>query len=316
LSNRRLPDQGAHVSLDAPRTAVVGVGAIGGVAADGLIAAGHRPLLCVRHSFDTLVVETPTGTTRRKAFDLAEDPARVQPHDLVVVATKTHQTEGAGPWLRALTGPESVVLVIQNGVEHVERVQPLAAEGALVVPAIIDVPAQRSAPGTVSVRRSGTLVLPATEGGERVVAMLARTSALESIHTDADFDRVMWKKLAVNVISGAIPTLTDRPAGVFRDAEIQRVARLIVLECLAVARTRGVDLADALADEIVAGFLESAPDAVNSMLRDRREGRLLEADSRNGAVARLGAAAGVDTPYNDLAAAILNAVNAGAEDET
>lgn len=297
------------------RTAVVGVGAIGSVAADSLMAAGHRPLLCVRRRFGALTLEAPGGTTTRDCFELADDPAAVQPHDLVVVATKTHQTESAAPWLKALTSPGSLVLVIQNGVEHVERVLPLVADGAIVVPAIIDVPAQRDAPGAVSVRRSGRLTLPGTEGGARVASLLAETHALDAIETEPDFDRAMWKKLAVNVISGAIPTLTDRPAGVFRDPDIQRVARLLVLECLAVARSRGVDIQDAVVDELLAGFLESAPDAVNSMLRDRREGRRLEGDSRNGAVARLGAAAGIRTPYNDLAAAILNAVNAGPEDE-
>lgn len=295
--------------------AIVGVGAIGSVAADSLLAAGLRPSLCVRRGFEALVIETPSGVSTHRALRIAETTAGLGPQDLVVVATKAHQTESARAWLERLTGPKSVVLVIQNGVEHVESVRPLVADGASVVPSIIDVPAQRIEPGLVSVRRAGSLLAPDSEEGRWSMSLFTTTHALHSAAPDPDFERAMWKKLAVNVVSGAIPSLTDRPGGVFREPEVQRVARGLVSECVAVARAQGIDLEDELVDEVLAGFVGAEPSAVNSMLRDRREGRLLEADSRNGAVARKGAAAGIATPYNDFASVILNAVNAGPADE-
>jgi 2-dehydropantoate 2-reductase len=45
------------------------------------------------------------------------------------------------------------------------------------------------------------------------------------------------------------------------------------------------------------------------MLTDRRAGRPLEAEARNGAVARIGARHGIATPLNQALTALLNAIN-------
>lgn len=296
-------------------TAVVGVGAIGTVAAASLMARGQRPVLCVRSTFDRVQIRAPKTCAVYESFDLETSPHGVAKTDIVVLATKTHQTASAAGWLSALTHDSSIVLVLQNGVEHVERTQPFVARGANVVPGIVDIPAQRTAPGCVDVRRAGTITLPRSVAAERLVPHLGLHAAVADVRLADDFDRQMWKKLCVNVVSGAIPTLTDRPAGVFRETEIRAVARRLVEECATVARALGVKLDEELPDEVVAGFSGSAPDAVNSMLRDRREGRPLEAESRNGAVARLGERVGVDTPYNRMASAILGAINRGRVDE-
>jgi 2-dehydropantoate 2-reductase len=50
-------------------------------------------------------------------------------------------------------------------------------------------------------------------------------------------------------------------------------------------------------------------DAGTSMLTDRRAGRLLEADARNGAVARIGARHGIATPLNRAVTALLEAIH-------
>lgn len=292
-----------------PSVAVVGVGAIGTVAAASLFARGLRPLLCVRRRFDALEVVGPSGTEHHDDLDLASDPGTIEPRELVVLATKAHQTDGAADWLRALSTESTTVMVIQNGVEHEARVRRHLPEGAKVVPAIIDVPADRSAPGRISVRRSGALRVPDDAAGRRAIACFGVTNAIEKAEAVADFDQVLWRKLAVNVVSGAIPALTDRTAEVFREPAVQAVARSMVEECVTVARGLGVPVEASLVDEVIQGFLRADPHAVTSMLRDRREGRRLESDARNGAVVRAGRRLGIPTPYNETAAALLGALN-------
>jgi len=290
-------------------TAVVGVGAIGSLLAESLMAAAQRPLLCVRAEFDALVVKSPEGERRWTAFDGAVSPSGKSPVDLLVVATKAHQAASAEAWFRALVGPRTLVLVVQNGVEHGALMAPFVPDGATVVPGIIDVPAKRLRPGEVEVSRSGSLRVPDDEAARRVVDILAETPVLTSIEARADFDAIMWRKLAVNVISGAIPALTDRSAGVFRDPEIEALARHLVEECVAVARAAGTALPEATVDEIIAGFQSADPNALGSMLQDRRAGKPLETDARNGAVARFGRRFGIPTPYNEAVAALAGAVN-------
>ncbi len=59
-------------------------------------------------------------------------------------------------------------------------------------------------------------------------------------------------------------------------------------------------------DELV---VESPADAGTSMLTDRRQGRRLEADARNGAVPRIGARHGIEAPLNRALTALLNAIH-------
>ncbi len=61
------------------------------------------------------------------------DPWQVDSVDLVLLSTKSHDTESAGPWLKALCKPGTQVAVLQNGVDHEYRVAPLSNPG-LVVP--------------------------------------------------------------------------------------------------------------------------------------------------------------------------------------
>jgi 2-dehydropantoate 2-reductase len=297
------------------RVAVIGVGAIGSLATHSLIERGARPMLCVRTPFEALEVRGPTKTSVTTSFEIALNPRALPPCGLVVLATKAHQTASTADWLRRAVGPDSLVVVLQNGVEHEDRVRPLVSPGARIVPGIVDIPAGRIRPGLVVAHRAGSFRFPDDQPGRDAAAFFATTDAIAAIETRAEFEAARWRKLAVNTISGAIPTLTDRPAGVFREPAVRDLARALVRECFAVAHARGVPLPDEEIDTIVDGFLRSVPSQVNSMLDDRRRGRALEGDARNGAVARLGAAAGVPTPYNAMAATLLNALNTGPDDE-
>ena len=51
------------------------------------------------------------------------------------VALKGPDSPGAAPWLEAAVGPDTVVVAVQNGVEHRENVEPYA-QGAPVLPAL------------------------------------------------------------------------------------------------------------------------------------------------------------------------------------
>lgn len=271
--------------------------------------AGHRPILAVRQAFEELVIRRPEGRHQWTGFDIVESPAAREAVDFMVVATKAHQTASAEAWFRSLVGPETLVLVVQNGVEHRALMAPFVPEGVTVVPGIIDVPAKRLRPGDVEASRSGALRVPDDQGGRRVLDYLAPTEVLTDIEARGDFDAIMWRKLAVNVISGAVPALTDQPAAVFREPAIEALSRALVRECLTVSAAAGTALPPTTEDEIIAGFQSADPNALGSMLQDRRAKKPLETDARNGAVVRFGRRFGIPTPYNETVAALAGAIN-------
>ncbi len=273
--------------------AIVGVGAIGGILAAHLCRTGeHAVTACVRTPFDRIEVELPGGTTVAEPAQLIS-PEDAVPTEFVILATKAHDTVGAAAWLDALCRPATSVAVLQNGVEHRERVLPFA-NGATIVPVVVDCPAHRTGPGRVVMRGPMQLLLPFGTG-PGLVEMFVRGNIEVSEHRD--FTTVLWKKLCLNV-TGAIPALENRTMAIFRDPGIARTARALILECAAVGRAEGATLEASIADDIVESLQQAPPDRVTSMLTDRRAGRTLEVDARNGAVVRFGGKHGIPAPAN------------------
>ena len=134
---------------------MIGLGTIGGVAAGCLAAAGrHDVVACMRQPIERLTLERPDGTVELPLRALT-DPAQAKPVDWVLLCTKTHQTAAAAPWLAQLCTPATRVAVLQNGIDHVARVAPLA-NGATVLPVIVYYNGERLAPDRVRLRRAGS----------------------------------------------------------------------------------------------------------------------------------------------------------------
>jgi 2-dehydropantoate 2-reductase len=286
------------------RIACVGVGAIGGAIATPLIATGrHDVVLCVREPFERLVVESPARRIELQARCETE-PARLGRADWVLLATKAQDVPGAAKWLAALCGSGTVIAVLQNGVEHVARVAPFAGE-AEVLPVVVELPAARSAPGRIRMRAGARLLVPAGSAGAAFAALFAGTDV--AVEVTPDFARGAWRKLCLNTASGALTALTERAIEVLHEPGMAELARGLMLECVAVARAEGAALADSVADETLARLLALPAGSGNSMLYDRRAGRPLELDARNGAIVRLGARHGIATPLNSAVCALLSA---------
>lgn len=286
--------------------AVVGVGAIGGVVAARLCAAGRDVVLCVRRPFDALLLEGPDGALKITP-PVVTSPKDVGPVGWVLLATKAHQTPGTAGWLRALARTRTTIVILQNGVEHEERVRAYA-NGATLLPAVVDCRAGRIEPGRIMQRTPAEIVVPATNAGRNFVALCEGTAV--GVRATTDFATAAWRKLCVNVAGGAITALSDRTLGVVRRPDVAEVARDLIRECIAVGRAEGARLEDALADEIVAAMVHGPEEAGTSMLADRRLGLPLQVDARNGAVPRIGARHGIATPLNKALTALLAAIHA------
>lgn len=285
------------------RIAVIGPGAVGATVAAWLAQNPDLVVeVCARTAFDRLEVETPGGPLTATPRVLTA-PDQATPVDWAIVTTKTYDAAATGAWLARLVGPRTRVAVLQNGVEHVERFTPYVA-AERITPAVVDIPAERSAPGRVRQRRDGSILVPAGAAGEAFVGLFAHTPI--DVSTTPDFKTAAWKKLALNC-AGAVNALTLKPSGVARREPIADIMRALVGECVAVGRARGADLPSDLPDTVVAGYRAGPADGVNSLHADRAAGRPMELDARNGVIVRLGAGHGIATPVNAMVVALLEA---------
>lgn len=293
-----------------PTVAVVGPGAIGSTFAAVARRAGVRELtLCGRTPVERITVRADGGDAvvlDGRGGAVRTDPGTVAgPVDWLLLAVKAHQTDGAGHWLRTLTGPDTVVVVLQNGVEHRERVAPFV-DGATVLPAVVWCPAEPLDRETVRVRGEPALTVPDRPESHRLAELLTPGGA--RIDRAADFRTELWRKLTMNAVAG-LTVLTGRRAGMFRRPDVHRLAVALATECIAVAAAEGARLTGADAEAIVGEMAAMPPDMGSSILFDRAAGRALEWDARNGVVHRFGARHGIATPVTDVLVPLLAAAS-------
>ena len=289
------------------RVAVLGVGAIGGVFGVRLCQSDKYDVtLCVRKPIDKLVVETQ-GSVIESQVKCATEPSETGPVDCVILAVKGHQVQDVAHWLEALVGDGTVIAVLQNGVEHKERVEPYA-RGAEVVPVVVNCPADRLAPGHVAQQGSAALV-PEEGRGARLLASLYEGTDIQ-VKPTSDFTTASWVKLCNNIGAGPATALTNKGRGVLHEPDVAELCRGLVRECASVGRAEGAKLADDVAERSIEHLKDAHPEATTSMLADRRAGRRIEADVMTGAVVRLGARHGIPTPLNAAVDALLSSINA------
>ena len=293
--------------------AVLGAGAIGGVFGVRLCRSDrHDVTLCVRKPIDRLVVETPDSVIE-SPVKCVTSPSDVGPVDCVLLAVKGHQVPDVAPWLEALVGEDTIVAVLQNGVEHRERVEPYA-RGAEVVPVVVNCPADRLAPGHVA-QQGGAQLVPEDGRGARFLASLYEGTDVP-VKPTTDFKTASWAKLCNNIGAGPATALTDKGRGVLHEPEVAELCRGLVRECAAVGRAEGAKLADDVAERTIERLRDADPEATTSMLVDRRAGRRVEADAMTGAVVRIGARRGIPTPLNAAVHALLGSINMPVVDKT
>jgi len=288
--------------------ALVGPGAVGTTVAAYLSAAGHHVLVCGRtprsqielrpDGADPVVVPGPVRT----------DPAEITaPVDVVLLAVKATQNAEAARWLARLSDQRSIVVVLQNGVEQVEQVQPLCPSSA-VIPGIVWFSAETQPEGWVRLRTDARLTLPAAPAATTFADLWRAAGG--TADCDPDFITAAWRKLLVNAVAGLM-VLTGRRSGMFRRDDLADLAQRYAAECLDVARAEGAQLADDVAAGTVEMFRQAPADMGTSMLADREAGRPQEWDIRNGVIIRKARAHGIATPISDILVPLLAAASDG-----
>jgi 2-dehydropantoate 2-reductase len=290
-----------------PVIAVVGLGAIGGIIAASLAAAGRRVVACGRTPIERLVLERPQGRAE-VVPDLLTDPARATPVDWVLVCTKTHQTSSAAPWLQRLCGPQTRVAVMQNGIDRADAVARLAGP-ARVMPVIVYYNGERLGPDHVRLRHAGGVDLAVADddlGGEfcdLLAGVPLRVDRVGDLHT------LLWRKLFMNVTVNPVTALTLQRQAVSQRSDIQALYRAILSEAVAVATADGARLAADEIERTILILLTYPPDAGTSMYFDRLHGQPFEVEALTGALVAAADRHGIPVPLNRALLALLRAIS-------
>jgi len=307
--------------------AVVGAGAIGGYLGAKLAAAGeqvtfiarNRNLEAINANGFRLILEDG-GTLHAKDVRAVREMADAGPQDAVLLTVKAHQVVDLLPGLRALFGPQTMVVSMLNGVpwwyfhqlagphqgRRLESVDPggriaEAIEPGRVIGSIVYPAAELVEPGLVRVIEGNRFTLGEPDGtrSERIEALSqALMKAGFKAPIAKDIRSEIWVKLWGNLSFNPISALTHATLqDICRFPPTRALAAAMMTEAQRVAEALGVRFKISL-EQRIAGA-EAVGAHKTSMLQDVEAGRPLELAALVGAVIELGGITGVPTPTID-----------------
>ncbi|WP_119153809.1 2-dehydropantoate 2-reductase [Caldimonas tepidiphila] len=312
------------------RIAIVGLGAVGGLMAARLAAAG-RPVSALARG-ETLRVVREQGLRLVEAggeeslqrIEVAGNPAELGVQDLVVVALKAPALPALAPGLAPLIGPDTIVLTAMNGVPwwflqtprgtgglppEARRLASVDPQGrteaalplARVLAGVVHWTSSTPRPGVVRHGFGRRLIVGEPAGGvsERVrrVAAVLGESGLQ-VEPGEDIRQDLWFKLWGNMTMNPVSALTLASCDRIHDDPL---VAAFVLRAMAEAAEVGARIGCPIhqSGEERMAITRQLGAFKTSMLQDVEAGRPLELDALVGAVHEIGRKLGLATPNID-----------------
>ena len=295
------------------KIAIIGAGAMGCLFGAGLSAVGHDVWLIdvMREHVDAiqkngLCVEEKSedGTYKEhvyKGLKAVTEPEKAGAADLTLIFVKSTVTAQAVCDNKAVFGPDTIAVTLQNGLGNIEAIDAAIGSGRLLA-GTTSHGATMIAPGRVRHAGTGKTMLGELDGSislrlERVVSTL-NDAGFETQASDNVLG-LLWDKLLVNVGINALTAITGLENGrLIELPELEAIMTLAIREGERVARAMGILLGDPDPAAHVRAVCSATAENRSSMLQDIQAGRRTEIDMINGAIVRAGALLGIDTPTN------------------
>ena len=319
-----------------PGVCIFGAGAIGGLMAARLAAAGtdvtvvaRGPHLAAMQADGlTLLSGPPLSANERLVVHprVVQDPREAGPQDFLVLTLKAHSLQPALPQLRPLIGPQTTIVAAVNGIPwwyfygvegaYADRlVHAIDPEGALwealppaqTIGCIIYPAAEIVSPGVVSHTYGDRFTLGEPDGSrseriERLARLLIGAGFKAPIRPRLRDE--IWLKLWGNMALNPVSALTTATLDVIlADPGTRATVRAMMLEGRAVAERLGIRFALTV-DKRIEGAEEVGRHRT-SMLQDLERGRPLEIEALLGAVVEIAEWVDVDVPISRVVLALV-----------
>jgi len=294
---------------------VVGTGGIGGPYGAALAKSGAEVTFVARGAHlaaireNGLRIEGDRGETHIKPAQATDDIAGIGTVDFVLFCVKFWDVEDVGRQLRAVVGPQTAIVPLQNGVDAAERLIPVLGPQAVMggtafVTGTIMAPGMIRQTGTYQRMTFGELDGRRSERGQRL-RDLCETAGFEGVFSP-DIKVPIWEKFILLVPLSGLHALTRVPLGMWRDdPDLLALYEAALRETVAVGLAEGVPLPPDSVDNGVAQMRSMPAHHTTSMGNDLLRGNRLELPWFAGKVVELGRRHDIPTPVNGFIYAAL-----------
>lgn len=306
------------------RICVAGAGAVGGLIAARLAAAGENVSVLARsahlQAIRTAGLVLEEGDSRVVAnVTASDDAATLGRQDILFIAFKAHSLRDGAAALAPLVGPDTLIVPAMNGVPwwffhafggrlagtRLEAVDPRVEIAQALPPeqvlgAVVHLSSSVPAPGKIR-RGKGNLLLIGELSGAETPRLKNVIDLLKHAGFDAravrEIQREVWLKLWGNMNMNPISALTGSTADVVHDDPLTlALVREMMHEAAAIGAALGIDMGMSTDERIAVTRQLGA--FKTSMLQDFEAGRAPEIDAILAAPCEIGELLGIPMPWS------------------
>lgn len=276
---------------------VIGAGAVGGYFGGKLAETGIPVIFLVREKRKQqleargLCIQSVHGNfTIRPRCVLSAD--EVENPDLVIIAVKNYQLDGAMKDLETFVRRGAKILPLMNGVQHIERlVSNFGREK--ILGGLCYVESTLNELGDI-IQKSmmqdivfGSLSSATDVSFLQEVESIFKTSGV-NVKLTSEILTEIWTKYIFLVTLSGITTATRNPIGLaLNDPVTFAFLKDLVEELTNLARTLKINLPEDFSNQMIVKIEKSNPEMTSSMHRDLQKGLPLELESLQGAILRM-----------------------------
>ena len=294
------------------RIAVFGIGGVGGIVGGALakthpdtnfFVRGENLKAIMQHGLKVQSVLLGDFVAHPRLA--SDNPAKFGIMDVIFVSCKGYHLKSACEAISQMTGPETIVIPLLNGLLVSDIMEPMLppcilADGAIYVFTRLE------KPGHI-VHSAGlcSITFGMKDGGkpakfEEIAAILNKANIKTTLSGNIMLDS--WLKYIRMCCNSAMFCYYDGPAGkIHEDPNHEKALRSMLAELIAVATAKGVALPADMIDQYVSDFSKLPPDTVSSLYRDLNSGKPANETELHHIIGRMvefGRQVKVATPYH------------------
>jgi 2-dehydropantoate 2-reductase len=229
----------------------------------------------------------------------------IPPNSLILLTMKAYDLTQAVTRLKHLLKDDTVILVLQNGVQMKELVQETVKNKTQIVRGLILMAAEFFEPGKIRLW-NGEIIVERSEIGERIAELFHESALKTRVSENMLFEE--WNKLVVNCVINPLTAILKVRDNEIAVDSLKVIRHKIVEECVQVGNAEGIDFKPDLEREIDRKILSYAN--YSSMYQDIFKRKKTEIDFLNGIIVKLGKKHGIPTCANETMVGLIKFMEA------
>lgn len=226
---------------------------------------------------------------------------KIKNNTLVLLTTKVYDSKKAINSIKNLIKKDTIILCLQNGLYSENIVKRIIGKKHLVLRAITNFGAIFLKPGIIDYKSYSNTLIEKNQRSKVIADNFKECSLNGRVSNNIKID--MWKKLILNCVLNPITAILGIENSGISDKKLNPLKKLIVSECIRVAKKDGVKFKIDFVKMINKSIKNSSN--ISSMQQDLLKGKHTEINYLNSAVVELGRKYGIRCPVNEALVMII-----------